>query len=418
MLFWDVIERHFDEADFLWGVWEQSLVSPNHTLEQVERGPEARLLAHLDGLVANGPEVARRLLLPALEKDDPPQVSAAAAALLQSPGEAGIEAVLVALRMRPVQGGALVRALACSGRADLLDRMRGLLGASEEGVVTAAAEVLVFHHASVGDALPRLLKSGNPMARALGLRALLNEPAGARHSAAVQEGLKEQNSWVVAAAMEVGCRLGLDAAWRRVRERAVEGDREAMLLLALGGGPAEYKELTAALAAPARRPGALWALGFAGTPEGVDASLEWLDDTRAGPLAGEVFTAVTGVGLREAGLTAPWERRPKLTHTPEDELPRPDAAKVRDWWSRHHVRFVSRQRYLQGEPRALSGIKAALVQGPMRRRAALLLELQLRVPVRRAPRLQPRAPTRQQYAELSAMASFEDAGLHLSRSLL
>ncbi|WP_224368421.1 TIGR02270 family protein [Hyalangium versicolor] len=418
MLFWDVIERHFDEADFLWGVWERSLLSPTHTLDRVARGPEERLWAHIDGLVANGPEVARRLLFPALEEDDPSRVRVAASALLQTPGEAGIEAVIVALRARPGQRGPMVRALACSDRPEVSGRMRELLESSEQGLVTAAAEVLAFHHTPLEAVLPRLLESDSPSARALGLRALLNVPASARQRAAAQEGLRDKDSGVVAAAMEVGCRLGLREAWRCVRERALRGDPEALLLLALGGGPAEYKELSAALAEPAHRPAALWALGFVGTPEILDASLEWLEDKRSGPLSGEVFTAVTGVTLMEANLTAPPKERRRLVHTPEDDLPLPDPAKVRDWWTRNRGRFADGQRYLLGEPRSVAGMLAALKHGPMRRRLGILVDLQLRASARHSLRLQPRAPTRQQYAELSAIAAHGESGFNLSRLML
>src|SRR5262245_29573732 len=89
---WDILEEHLDEAEFLWGMWEHALRAPNYDLDEVARGPEERLLAHLDGLVAGGPAVAPRLLVPALDAREPHRVAAAAAALLASPGEAGVDA--------------------------------------------------------------------------------------------------------------------------------------------------------------------------------------------------------------------------------------------------------------------------------------------------------------------------------------
>ncbi|MFP2932003.1 hypothetical protein ACLESO_43935, partial [Pyxidicoccus sp. 3LG] len=362
MIFWDVVERHLEEADFLWGLWEHSLVAAGLTLADVAEGPEERLLAHLDGLVANGPEVVHRLLNPALKSPEPQRVSAAASALLQTPGEAGVETVMTALYTLPGQRAPLARALACASRPDLLERVRGLLRAQDKGVATAAAEVLVFHHAPLEAALPDLLESGDPAARALGLRALPDESAAPRYAMALRTGLVDQDDRVVTAAMEAGCVLGDGAAWQCARDRAVAGDRGAMLLLALGGGDSEHRELMALLADPARRAAALWALGFTGTPEAVDASLELLGDKQVGHLAGEVLTAVAGVSLAEAGLAMGATETEALDHVAEDELPRPAPEKVRRWWLEHRGRFAKGQRYLMGQPRSLPGLLAALAE--------------------------------------------------------
>lgn len=418
MIFWDIVERHLEEADFLWGLWEHSLVAPGITLSEVAEGPEERLLAHVDGLVANGPEVVHRLLLPALKSPEPQRVSAAAAALLQTPGPAGVEAVVTALHTLPDQRAPLTRAVACADRPDLLELMRGLLQAPDEGVAVAAAEVLVFHHAPLEAALPRLLESDNPAARALGLRALPGEPISPRHTEALRSGLTDADGRVVEAAMEAGCLLGEGAAWQCARVRAAAGDRAAMLLLALGGGRAEHQDLMALLSEPAHRASALWALGFAGTPAAVDASLELLKDTQVGPLAGEVFTEVTGLKLAEAGLVMRMEDAERLDHVAEDELPRPDAEKVRRWWLEHREAFPEGQRFFLGQPRTLGGVLAALAGGAMRRRPALLLDLCLRAPARARPRLQPRAPTRQQLAELATLRALEGMDIDVVRPLL
>lgn len=419
MIFWDLVERHLDEAEFLWERWEHSLLAPDYTLEEVAAESEERLLAHVDGLVANGPEVARRLLYPALEKGEPHRVSAAALALLRSPGEAGLEAVVKALRGRRLgQREAVTRALACADQAAPLERMRGLLGDPDPHVVAAAAEVLFFHRASVGAVLPSLWGSGEPAMQALALKALPEEPDALRHLTLLKAGLREEAPHVAAAAMEVGCRLGLSEAWHRVRVCAAGANKQAMLLLALGGGRGEQEVLLNALADPERRPAALWALGFVGTPEAVDASLELLQDPQVCHLAGEVFTAVTGVDLNDAGLIVSPPEDEALVHTAEDDLPRPDAAKVRQWWVEHRGAFLPGHRYLMGKPRSLERLLEALLGGPMRRRPALALDLQLRASTTPGPRLQVLAPTRQQYAELKTLHALVGTNLDLERSLL
>src|SRR5262249_14679432 len=81
---WDIVEEHLDEAAFLYQLWEQSLRSPKYTLREIAEGPEERMLAHLDGLVVGGSPVAKKLLIPSLESDEPGVVFAAAYALLAS----------------------------------------------------------------------------------------------------------------------------------------------------------------------------------------------------------------------------------------------------------------------------------------------------------------------------------------------
>src|SRR6185503_21088436 len=97
LIFWDVVEEHLDEAEFLFSQWEAGLSSPDYTLEEVEQRLEERLFAQVDGLVAAGAPAASRLLVPALSAEAPSRVAAAALALLSAEGSRGVDAVLGAL---------------------------------------------------------------------------------------------------------------------------------------------------------------------------------------------------------------------------------------------------------------------------------------------------------------------------------
>lgn len=401
---WDVVEEHLEEAEFLWGQWERSLVAPNYTLEEVTQGPEQRLIAHIQGLVINGPIVARKLLIPALEEDEPDLATAAAIALLLSPGDTGIEAVFEALHELPEQRPALARALEFSHRPELRPRMRELLGGLDVGLVAVAAQVLAFHHEAIGDALPALLASDEPAWRALALRALPDEPSSPLHTRALLAGLVDYHPAIADAAIDAGTRMGIASAWGRARERAQDpGGTEAMLQLALGGTADDRAQIFAALQHPRRRPGALWALGFVGTPEVMDSTLEWLDDDAVGPLVGELFSAVTGVDLGAARLTAAPVEAERLTHAPEHDLLCPNPMAVLRWWTQRRAQFTDGQRYLGGRPHTRDRMLLALAQGPMRRRPPLLRELQLQTPQKVRPRLQLRAPTTRQRSELTAL---------------
>lgn len=401
---WDIVEEHLAEADFLWEFWEQSLAAPDFNLDDVREGPERRLAAHLKGLVVNGPRVASELLVPALSEAGPGRISAAAAALLLGPQlEAGLAAVLAAVRERPAQRGPLARALAYVERPELLPRLRALLGDVDVAVVAAAAEALACHHEPLGEALSLLLAGGDPAARAVALRAVAIEPDPARHVPAVLAGLHALDPTILDAALETGARLGLAPAMTRARTRAREPDGAlAMLLLAMRGTADDHTALIEALQDRTRRAAALWALGFLGTPAAVDAALEWLEDPAVGRLAGEVYTAVTGVALDAVGLALPRDDRDEaLEHRPEDELPRPDPIGVLQAWWQRRGEYVEGQRYLAGAALSPTVLLQALRSGPMRRRPALLLELALDFPDERRPRLHPRAPATRQLAALT-----------------
>ena len=398
---WVVVEEHLDEAEFLWELWEHSLVAPNYTLDEVAEGPEERLMAHIDGLVVNGPLVARKLLIPALEDDDPGRVSAAATALLLgTQREAGYEAVLEVMRDVPEQRPPLVRALCCVDLPGLLPRVRALLTDVDAGLVAAAAEVLAFHFEPIGEAMGLMLASDDPAVRALALRALPHEPDPRKYVRAVQAGLDELDPRIVDVAIETGVRLGLAPAWARARERCLDpGGGNSMLLLALRGEASDRAMLVNALQDRKRRLAALWALGFLGTPEAVDASLEWLEDTSAGPLAGEVFTAVTGVDLDDNKLSlGPDGAEEALEHRPEDDLPRPNPMAVLQWWMKHRGEFTDGERYLAGEARSSRSLVQSLIHAPMRRRPGLILEMALSGPSTARLQLQPSAPARRQRA--------------------
>ena len=267
---WDIVEEHLDEAEFLWERWEHGLVAPNYTLSELADGPEERLMAHLDGLVVNGPRVAERLLIPTIADLDaePTRVCAAALALLQSPGEAGVHAVLAAFHEAPLQRDELARALECSDRPDLLPRISALLTSPDLDLRHSAARIMAFHDASFTDAIPTLLASERTLDRALGLRLAARLPGETRHLHELRASLRSDDPELRDVALGSAALLGLPEAWTRARELVQSQDPtagHALLLLALRGEPADAPLLLAAAEAEATRNPGLWALGFLGT---------------------------------------------------------------------------------------------------------------------------------------------------------
>lgn len=85
-ILWSVVEEHLDEAEFLGELWQNARRSPSYTLAELERGPEARLLGHVMGLVVNGSLALERMAWPVIEDPgaEPLRLCAAALALLEA----------------------------------------------------------------------------------------------------------------------------------------------------------------------------------------------------------------------------------------------------------------------------------------------------------------------------------------------
>ncbi|HYO59190.1 TIGR02270 family protein [Archangium sp.] len=386
----DVLEEHLDEASFHWMLWERALLAPNFDLEATAE-QEERMLAHLDGLIEAGPPL-QGFLESNLTSSEPLKVCAAAFALLGWEEETGLECVLAALRVAATpQRNALGRALELCECDGLEERLLSLLASEEAGLQATVLEVLASRGMTVPAVLERFVLHEVPAVRSAALRASRWLLAGVRREWLTRS-LASSSLEVRSAAMEVGLAAGLRAAWEACLQEAGEGNREAMGLLAVGGGEREVAFLVERLSTPRLRPHVLWALGLSGQVTAAEACLEWMEDKKAAPLAAEAFCAITGLVLKGSYVSsgqlqrAPEEPIPlqeedldaDLTPKPEDALPWPEAQAVADWWRQKRERFQPGMRYLRGRPYDAAALLEALGREPMRRRHMLAMELAIR----------------------------------------
>ncbi|HZH13161.1 MAG TPA: TIGR02270 family protein [Archangium sp.] len=390
---WDHYEEHLDEAAFLWSQWEHALVAPDQVLSEVA-DTEERLFARLDGLVLGGTPVTERLLLPALESDEPERVTAATYTLLSQEFPGGAELVRAALdTATPPTLAAVQRALEVSEKGALLAWLPDLLEFEAPALQALALDVLCSQGRDTGVALARLLKHEEPrvVAAALRLSARLNHRLERDF---LERVLASPSPAVRDAAIEAGLLGNHRAAWLMCRA-VVEGRapqlRFPALLLALGGNEQDLSLLRRLLSVPEHRPDVLWALGFSGQPVCADACLEWMEDDEVARLAAEAFCAITGLRLEGRFVDSPEEEGDvlvaleeedldaDLSSKPEDALPYPRAAVVAAWWEEErHKRFSPGQRYLYGRPFSPEWLLEVSERAPMRRRHALALDVALR----------------------------------------
>ena len=389
MVLLGVLEEYLDEAAFRWVQWERALVAPDFTLaETAER--EERLLAYLEGL--EDADALDSVVRPAFDSEEAPRIAAAAHALLAL-GE--VDEVLVRLRGAEAPArAAMLRALEVSEAPGLGARLLEALKLQDEALQAGVLEVLSFRQEAPAEVLARFFTHDEPRARVAALRGALPLPEdmARRHLPAL---LDSAHPGIHAAALEAGLASGARLAWEACR-KAVQlpgaPARDARVLLALGGDEAEASLLVDALKSAELRADALWALGFCGRVAAMEACMKYLEVPQVARLAAEAFSAMTGLrmegtyalppGERPEGAPPPPEEQESLDADlvpgPEEELPWPHVAAVKDWWAQNQTRFANGTRYLLGQPFSGPVLLEALESCPMRRRHVLARELAIR----------------------------------------
>ncbi|MFP2926893.1 TIGR02270 family protein [Pyxidicoccus sp. 3LG] len=414
---WDIYEEHLDEASFLWMRWERCLLAPHYDLSETAE-LEERLLAHLAALAEPGGAIAKRLLWPALESDEPSRQCAAAYALLASGGEQALDPLLRLIEADlPGLAAAAQRAMELGPWPGCTERLQVLADHPSPALKALALEALAFHGLTPAGGLATHLEHEDARVRRAGLRCARFLPPESLPTGLLRLALASDDAALRMAAIEVGLQHGWRAAWASCREVAHgPGMRaEAWVLLALGGSDEELRWLVERLGDVKHQAPALWALGFSGSPSAAAACLALLREKPPVPaLAAEAFSAITGLPIQGRYSTKPPEESVQedvldadLTPKPEDELPLPAPDALMSWWQEAQARFDPAQRYLFGRPLESDVLMDALTRASMRRRPVLALELALRG--RGAPFLQTRAFTRRQRSELHRLHSARPA---------
>ncbi|MEM6293229.1 MAG: TIGR02270 family protein [Myxococcota bacterium] len=428
-ILWDVIEEHLDEAEYLAENWRVNLDSPAYLRDEFERGPQERLLAHVDGLVVGGDPVRTEVLGPALQDEDtdPWRVTAAALALLGHDSRQVSEPLFNELDAlpEPAREG-VIEALVMSDRPDIDVRLTDALrrgGAAEH--LVALATVGGRRGINPGNLVDALLKDGDAVARTAAVSML--GYGDRRYVTWAEHCLAKPEPELQRAALRAGLMMGSGLAWQtagRLGLAEESPDREAMVLLCSFAEPMIIERLTRMLEVEASRADALFALGFSGRVAALDAIVPWLGDEAFGPLAGEAFASMTGLPLDddaywtdredddvededpdtlEDDLDEDEDPDEDLSIAADEELRVPKADAIAAWWEERSGRFNAKLRYIAGRPADQNAIEHALRTQPMRRHHALAFELLVRS--RGQANVRTRSFTHASKAALEALAS-------------
>ena len=283
----------------------------------------------------------------------------------------------------------------------------------------ALLRVLADRCVDPSGAIDESLRSTDPQLQRVAVSALRHADR-ARYLAWTEHAATSAEPTLAAAALPAALALGSQTIWPVVVRQA---DRDTMLYSALLGDDAQTQSLCALLDDEARRADALWALGFSGRVEAVDACVRWLGDPDVGRLAGEAFAGITGVDREDSELWISDEREPApdeaggdeplpdldedldtdLLGDPADDLPRPNPETLAAWWHGRRAAFATGRRYVEGQPVSGGGLLHGLRVAPSRRRHALALELLVRTRGRVV--VPTRMLTAAQYPRLTAAAN-------------
>jgi uncharacterized protein (TIGR02270 family) len=389
----DIVEEHLGEGAFLWTQWERALVSPRYALAEVAAGPEERLVAHLDGLSLASAEALQRMLGDALGKDVPGTVFAAALALLGAEGTGAtgeLERLPAVAEKQPEHSAAVARAMGLCRRRELEPELAALLKSPHRSAQVCALEALAFRQVDVTASLRPFVLGEDPAVTAAALRAA--RTGGSSVRPLVEYALTSPVPAIRDAAIETGLLLGLRGAWARARqavERGEEGTAFPLAVLAMAGDATDLVLVEKALDLPRLRSSALAAFAVGGTARTAELCLAYLDDPVHGRLAGEAFSAITGIPIegalerqeQESGEPIPFEEDDldaDLRPGPDGDLPLPRAEEIQRWWESIGRGLPSKVRLLGGKPFAIETLVELLSKGPMRRRRIAALELAIR----------------------------------------
>lgn len=353
----DILEEHFEELQFLWPQRRASLRSPKYSLRELGE-LEARIEAHVQGLLVGGTHTCRRLE-PVLADDDA-VVSFAAAYTLLRFEKADIHAqALETLLQKPSDG--IVEAFCHAPVEPILSRLRSLLGASPSSLSlplqAALAEILGFHNKLdiKTSQLNLFLQSEDVKLRRSGWRIARYLPA--RTPEIMEAGWKDADRGVAAEALESAawCRHAPLLAYCRHAAAVPAPERwDAIYLAAVLGKAGERGHILQLASAEMLGPLRFRALGAYGHPSAMPAILSGMEskDPRTAVAAGAAFTKITGCDVTSSRrVVVP----PVDGHEPDDferefldEVKLPDVAQAQAHWKTAKDSFSKGTRYCRG----------------------------------------------------------------------
>jgi uncharacterized protein (TIGR02270 family) len=433
-ILWDVVEEHFDELEFCIDMFDRQLDDVDLSLRGLS-SVEARLGAHLDGLVVAGDAVVERLLAPAAVEADPGEparTTAVALGLVALHRHKELLSLLFHEQQRVREPA--IRACQLMPTAALESWARQSLSSTRDGVQRAALIDVLSRRGVETTVLVESLRAADPVLVAAASRAALWGDATACLPW-LENALRSSDAGVREAALVPALALGSSSAWGVCQELALDSRQPqpaAMALVASLGNKGHRERLVPLLARESHRKAALFALGFSGDPDYAPVLIGHISgaDPLEAKIAAQSLSIIAGLNLGDEALavqkppaTSPRENEPEspspeeevspedesalenepedLVPQPEDALPELNADAIERLWRQMAPRFDPRERYLGGRVFDADVAIDYLERAPLRRRHVLGHAIAVRSAAR--ARIDTRGLRRSQLAELATI---------------
>lgn len=403
-----VIDRHAEEAAFLWHQRSLAVGRPQYTLRSLAE-LDQRVEAHVDGLRVAGEPGRRRVWQEFEDHPDPGETFVAALIALEAASTTHLRPLFEQAATSPKHARAVVSAVGWLSDADAalalpmlhawgepVPRFIGLAGSAVRRVNPGSA---VF---------TSLFRKPEPYLRARTFRAV-GELGAITHLTSVLDGCTDADPacrfW---ANWSAALMVGHPAAVSVLRDAAAKPgpfQARAVQLAARRTPPPRFREWLRNRTADPDRRTTVVAAGAFGDTAAIPWLLDLMTDAALARLAGEAFTSITGLDLTQNPYTgsrpAETADRPTddptdedVSSDPDDDLPWPEPVAVRKWWGQHQGSFPRDTRLLLGKPLTPQWLRQVLLTGGQRYRAAAALELAIAQPG--TPMFEVRAPGRRQ----------------------
>lgn len=388
MVLRDIVERHAQQAAFLWQIRDAAVRSPNYDLDALTRVDE-RLDANLDGLCIAG-DVGWEIANDALGRGNAGEPFVVAALAIER------EDVKTFAQMvrHGVHSTKLAREIVSALGWTPLGKVKRYL--DELLAPDAPPELHYFgiagaamHRHDPGDALESAAYAQLPRVRARALRAIgelgrVNLLPTLRGAYSSED--DDCRFWAAWSGVLLGDTAAVDVLWKFVSENGVHALRACTMamrrmatntavqrLQELGGG-LEYRRVAMAGAA------ALGDMTF------VPWLIGCMSEPKDARFAGWAITMMTGVDLHAQRLSSEMPNGfragpsddpndSKVDPDPDTGLPWPNADAIRTWWARNEGAWPTGRRYLMGRPMEKEWLVEVLRKEKQPAREAAAVEL-------------------------------------------
>jgi uncharacterized protein (TIGR02270 family) len=379
----DIVSQFAENCSALWEQRELAAMTlPGGSLDALD-DLDGRIDAQLEGLRANGPD-GRRAAAEALVLESAGEIFTAAVLAFEEEDEKPFEAAFDQVLAAAAKPHEAVRSLSVALdwiSPEQFSRARDRLAAYESHLVRAAVLAgSAMRGGECGPAIRCALQSDCTyvLHAACWAAARLGQRAAAP---LIESRLDVKDKECRCAAARAGLLLGSPSADGVLRQLARENSAAAETLFrSLSPTEALHTHAELYSGRETSRP-ALMAAGAAGIPGLIPHLLSAMEERPAARIAAASLCSITGIDLEKEGLAAAHSEdysagadddpeSDEIAGDPDEGLPWPNAASIREWWGKRSSAFSPVAKYLAGAPIADDALRSLLRGGPQRRRAA------------------------------------------------